>query len=143
MSVKTLVTQEICDEITELGKMELGTETSKAAINGVGVLMDKAIDLEKLEIERQKIELEAAKVDIERDKVELDKKDRKIKNRITIGTAAAGAGITTKPGNKFVDRALNYFFKKQYVQNGGDLTRSLLFCFALKTSYIMKERYIL
>ena len=129
MSVKTLVTQEICEEITELGKMELGTETSKTAINGVGVLMDKAIDLEKLEIERQKIELEAEKVDIERDKVELDKKDRKIKNRITIGTAAAGAGITvgmgllayiyeergtitTKPGNKFVDRALNYFFKK-------------------------------
>ena len=129
MSVKTLVTQEICEEITELGKMELGTETSKTAINGVGVLMDKAIDLEKLEIERQKIELEAAKVDIERDKVELDKKDRKIKNRITIGTAAAGAGITvgmgllayiyeergtitTKPGNMFVDRALNYFFKK-------------------------------
>lgn len=129
MSVKTLVRQEICDEITELSKMELGTETSKTAINGVGVLMDKVIDFEKLEIERQKIELEAAKVDIERDKVELDKKDRKIKNRITIGSAVAGATITvsmgllayvyeergtitTKAGNKFMDRALNYFFKK-------------------------------
>ena len=129
MGVKTLVTQEICDQITELGKMEVGTETSKTAINGVGVLMDKAIDLEKLEIDRQKIELESAKVEIERDKVELDRKDKKIKNQLAIGTAIVGAGITvgmgllafvyeergtitTKAGNKFVDRAFNYFFKK-------------------------------
>lgn len=129
MSVKTLVTQEVCDQITEISKMEVGTETSKTAINGVGVLIDKVIDLEKLEIDKQKIELETAKVDIERDKVEIDRNDKKIKNEITIGTAVIGAGITvgmgllayvyeergtitTKPGNKFVDRALNYFFKK-------------------------------
>lgn len=129
MSVKTLVTQEVCDQINEISKMEVGTETSKTAINGVGVLIDKVIDLEKLEIDKQKIELETAKVDIERDKVELDKKDKKIKNQLAIGTAAIGAGITvgmgllayvyeergtitTKAGNKFVDRAFNYFFKK-------------------------------
>lgn len=129
MSVKTLVMQEVCDQITEISKMEVGTETSKTAINGVGVLIDKVIDLEKLEIDKQKIELETAKVDIERDKVELDKKDKKIKNQLSIGTAIVGAGITvgmsllafvyeergtitTKAGNKFVDRAFNYFFKK-------------------------------
>ena len=61
MSVKTLVTQEICDEITELSKMELGTETSKTAINGVGVLMDKAIDLEKLELRDRKSNLRRQK----------------------------------------------------------------------------------
>lgn len=129
MSVKSLLTEEICDQVNEIHKMEVGSEQSKIAINGVGMLVDKVNDMDKIELERQKVEMENEKMEIERQRVENEKRDRSVKNKITIATAATGAGITvgmgllayvyeergtisSKPGRSFVDRALNYFFRK-------------------------------
>ena len=115
MSVKSLLTDEICGQVNEISKLVVGTEESKTAINGAGILMDKLNDVQRLEIEREKAENE--------------RKDRKIKNGITIGTAVTGAfitigasllayiyeergTITSMPGRKSVDRAFNYFFKR-------------------------------
>ena len=129
MSLKSLVTDEICSQVDEISGLEVGTEGCKTAISGVGVLMDKLTDIQKLEIEQRKLDMERERLEIEREKVENERKDRKIKNSITIGTAATGAMITigmgllayvyeergtisSKPGRSSIDRALNYFFKR-------------------------------
>ena len=129
MSVKNLLTDEICGQVNEISKLVVGTEESKTAINGAGILMDKLNDVQRLELEQRKLDMERERLEIEREKVENERKDKKIKNSITIGTAATGAIITvgmgllayvyeergtisSKPGRSAIDRALNYFFKR-------------------------------
>ena len=130
MKVENLFTNEIQDEIAALGKMELGNEQYDSTVKGVSQLTDRLIKMKELENEREKIDVEKQKVDVELKKAEDEENDRKIKNRIAIGTAVGGAIITvgtvilnliseekgilttTKAGNKSLDRALNYFFKK-------------------------------
>ena len=129
MSVKSLLTDEICSQVNEISKLEVGSEACKTAINGAGVLMDKLNDVQRLEIEQRKLDMEREKIDIELVKAENDRRDKKIKNGIAIGTAATGAMITvgmgllayvyeergtisSKPGRSAIDRALNYFFKR-------------------------------
>ena len=129
MSVKNLLTDEICDQVNEISNLEVGTEGCKTAISGVGVLMDKLTDIQKLELEQRKLDMERERLEIERERTENERKDRKIKNGITIGTAVTGAfitigasllayiyeergTITSMPGRKSVDRAFNYFFKR-------------------------------
>lgn len=129
MSVKSLLTEEICSQVDEISKLAVGTEESKVAINGAGVLMDKLNDIQRLEIEQRKLDMEREKIDIEIVKAENDKRDKKIKNGITIGTAVTGAAITigmgllayvyeergtisSKPGRSFINRGFDYFFKR-------------------------------
>ena len=129
MSVKSLLTDEICGQVNEISKLAVGTEESKTAINGAGILMDKLNDIQKLELEQRKLDMERERLEIERERAENERRDRKIKNGITIGTAATGAMITigmsllayvyeergtisSKPGRSSIDRALNYFFKR-------------------------------
>ena len=129
MSVKSLLTEEICSQVDEISKLEVGTENCKTAISGAGVLMDKLNDVQRLELEQRKLDMERERLEIEREKVENERRDRKIKNGIAIGTAVTGAfitmgasllayiyeergTITSMPGRKSVDRAFNYFFKR-------------------------------
>lgn len=129
MSVKNILTEELREQVDGVHKLEIGTEASKVAINGVGILVDKINDIEKLDIERSKLEVENEKLIIEDQKLELDKRDKRYKNLIAIGTAGVGATITvafgilayvyeergtisSKPGRSFTDKCLNYFFRK-------------------------------
>lgn len=130
MKVENLLQDEIRDEITAIGKMELGNKEYESTVKGSTQLMDRLIKMKELEIEREKIDVEKQKVDVELKKAEDEEKDRKIKNRLTLGTAIGGAVITvgtvilnlvseekgilttTKAGNSALTRGLNYFFKK-------------------------------
>lgn len=122
MSIKNQLSEEIMDQLTEVHKIDVGTDESRTAINGLSILIDKFNDMERLEIEKEKIENENFKTlnEIE---------DRKMKNKITICTAGVGAGITiimgllayvyeergtitSKAGKRFIDRGFDYFFKK-------------------------------
>lgn len=53
MSIESTLRDEIKAEFEELKKMEVGTEKYKTAIDGIAKLMDKAIDMEKLDIDEQ------------------------------------------------------------------------------------------
>lgn len=49
MSIKTLLQEEIENELDKLATMEPGSEKYKATVSGLSQLMDRAIELEKLE----------------------------------------------------------------------------------------------
>ena len=56
MSIKTLLEVEIEDELTELSGKELGSTEHKAGVDCVAKLMEKAIEIEKLEADTQREE---------------------------------------------------------------------------------------
>jgi len=53
MNVEQMLCDEIRNEFENLKSMELGTEQYKATVDGLSKLMDKAIELEKTDVEHQ------------------------------------------------------------------------------------------
>ena len=84
-NIETLLHEEIQDGFDALSRMERGTETHKTTVDEVAKLFDKAIEIEKLEMEakeREKArEIEAS---LKRAQMEEDRKDRRVKNGIAI-----------------------------------------------------------
>lgn len=84
MSIQTLLHEEIKDEFSNLKKMELGSETYKTTVDGLTKLVDRAIELEKIDVEQNEA-YENRQVELS--KIEDDRKDRIVRNVLT------GAGI--------------------------------------------------
>ena len=83
-NIETLLHEEIQDGFDALSRMERGTETHKTTVDEVAKLFDKAIEIEKLEIEAK-----------EREKArEEDRKDRRVKNGIAIGGIVLPLAVT-------------------------------------------------
>lgn len=96
MGIENLIDEELESEIEGLSKMSLGTEEYKVTVDGVGKLLDKSIELKKLEIEAdEKIKNREFDQDLRIKQMEADKKDRFWKNVLTaLGIAIpAGCGI--------------------------------------------------
>lgn len=53
MSIKTMLDEEIRNEIELLGKAEVNSEDYKVLVDGIAKLTDRSIELEKVEIERK------------------------------------------------------------------------------------------
>ena len=53
MDVKTLLNKEIEDEFEQLEKIDVGIEAYKNSVDGITKLVDRAIELEKIEIEKE------------------------------------------------------------------------------------------
>lgn len=91
MSIRSLLNDEIQAEFKELDKMEVGSETYSKAIDGLTKLMDRAIEMEKIDegVINRKMEkdLKTAELDDER-------KDRLIKNCLTGVSIVTGIGLT-------------------------------------------------
>ena len=84
MGIQTLLNEEIKNEFEDLKKMELGSETYKTTVDGLTKLVDRAIELEKIDVEQNEA---YENRQIELSKIEDDRKDRWIRNILT------GAGI--------------------------------------------------
>lgn len=94
--IETLLDEELVSEIEGLGTLELGTEAYKVTADSVGKLLDKSIELKKLEIEvDEKIKTREFEQDLKIQQMKEDKKDRWVKNILTaLGIAIpAGCGI--------------------------------------------------
>ena len=98
MSVESNLRDEVISELDELGRVKFGSEEYKAGVAGVAQLADKLIELSKLTSEDEKLEFEREKFNLEAEKFEEDKKDRKIKNRISVFGIAAPAAIAVIGG---------------------------------------------
>ena len=94
MSVKNLLDNEIRNELENLGKETIGSDNYKANLDGVTKLLDRQIEIEKLENERINKEMDR-EVDfhIKNIQIKEEKKDRRIKNGITIGTFLGSAAL--------------------------------------------------
>jgi hypothetical protein len=82
--VEHLLDVEINDEFEVLSKMEKGSETYKATVDGLTKLIDRAIEIEKVQDERERSE--QTRKDEEKfrqQQFESERKDRWIKNALT------------------------------------------------------------
>ena len=85
MSMKTLLNEEIENEFKLLGKMQPGTEEYKTTVDGLVKLVDRAIEIEKVNNEsREKVESQEFDEQFRLTQAGYDNKDRLIKNYIAV-----------------------------------------------------------
>lgn len=93
MKSTEIIEAEVLKEMTSISNMEVGTDRHKVAVDTVGKLTDKMIDLKKIELEEKKIKMENEEKmrlhAIEIEKAKKDQKDQKVKNGIAIAGIAA------------------------------------------------------
>lgn len=94
MSVEKTMYEEAQSEFKEAGKMKLGSEDHVKTIAAANATVDRLNEIEKIKVEKRKLDVEERKLDIEERKLEHDKKDRFIKNALTIGIFAASTIVT-------------------------------------------------
>lgn len=86
--LETLLHEEIQDEFEELGKMEVGTEKYKTAVDGLIKLCDRAIEIEKIKTDTElKQDQQNVDAELRAEQLKDERKDRVVKNCLT------GAGI--------------------------------------------------
>ena len=95
MSVKALLNDEIKDEIEQLRKVELGSDQHKIAADALTKLLDKSIEMDKLDLEYQdRFEAREAENELKQKEIEDEKKDRKVKNILTGVSVLGGFALT-------------------------------------------------
>lgn len=95
MNTRTLLREEIQNELEELRKMELGNEKYKVTVDGLTKLIDRSIEFEKIDIQ-SKERIEDRNIDLEsKEKENIDEqKDRLIKNGIAVAGIVIPAALT-------------------------------------------------
>ena len=105
MKIENMLREEIQTEITELGKLELGSDKYKSTVDGVTKLVDRVIEMEKIDIERQeRIDAREEENQIKMAEMIVDRKDRIIKNILSAAGIIIPVGVTiwgTKVSLKF------------------------------------------
>lgn len=87
MSIRSLLDEEIRNELGKIKQMEVGSEEHEKAVNSLVKLVDRSIEMEKMDIDiNEKDKDRENDIDLKLRAIEEDRKDRKIKNCI----AAAG-----------------------------------------------------
>ena len=95
MSIKSLVDEEIRSEIEEISKIEVGSEKHKASVDALAKLLDKSIELERLDVEAQeKYESRIAENELKMKQLKDEKRDRIVKNVLTCVSVVGGFGVT-------------------------------------------------
>lgn len=97
MGIKNILWDEIEKEVKELSKMQVGTDQYKVTVDGIARLSDKIIELEKLESENAVKDFEnfvrTEEQELKRDQLKSEKRDRAVKNIITVGTAVLSVAV--------------------------------------------------
>ena len=100
MSIQRLLREEIESEFKELSKITPGGEDYKVAVDGITKLMDRAIEMEKNEIDRQdRMKQMEDENKVKTKQMEDEKKDRFVKNLLT-GVGTIGGLVVTIWGAK-------------------------------------------
>lgn len=95
MNVKTLLDEEIVSEIENLNKVPLGSEEHKIAADALAKLLDKSVEMKKLDLEYQdKVESREAANNLKLTEIEEEKKDRRVKNILTGVSVVGGFALT-------------------------------------------------
>ena len=95
MSIKSLVDEEIRSEIEEISKIEVGSEKHKASVDALAKLLDKSIELERLDVEAQeKYESRIAENELKLKQLKDEKRDRIVTNVLSGVSVVGGFGVT-------------------------------------------------
>ena len=95
MKVETMLHDEILNEFEELKKLEVGSDGYRAAVDGISKLLDRAIEYDKLGAECNERSLNRGfEEDYKLQLAEDEKRDRRIKNGITIAGIVIPSVIT-------------------------------------------------
>jgi hypothetical protein len=95
MSIRTLLTDEIKEELKELSDMEVGSDEYQKTVDGVAKLFDRAIEFEKLDVEREeKAKDREIDYDFKLKQIDEERKDRWVKNGLTAFSIVTGLGLT-------------------------------------------------
>lgn len=85
MSIRSLLDEEIRNELGEIKQMEVGSEEHEKAVNSLVKLVDRSIEMEKMDIDIDEKDKDRENdVDLKLRAIEEDRKDRKIKNYIAV-----------------------------------------------------------
>lgn len=94
-NIETLLHEEIQEGFDALSTMERGTETHKTTVDEIAKLFDKAIEIEKIEIEaKERAKAREIEESLKRAQMEEDRKDRRVKNGIAIGGIVIPLAVT-------------------------------------------------
>ena len=92
MNMETTLHNEIDSEFEELSKIEVGSQKYKDAVDGIAKLVDRAIEIDKLNAEMDtKHDEQEIDIEFRTKQLEEEMKDRKARN----GIASAGIAIPT------------------------------------------------
>lgn len=95
MNIETMMHDEIKSELEELGKIQLGTEEYKAAVDGIAKLTDRVIEMKKSDVEKENRERDREiETNLKIQQMEEERKDRFIKNVIAVLGISVPAALT-------------------------------------------------
>ena len=95
MRIDTMLSEEIKSELEELKKLEVGSDKYKATVEGITKLTDRVIEMDKNESDfQERVDSRVAENELKEKQLIEDRKDRRIKNGISIGTLFATSAIT-------------------------------------------------
>lgn len=95
MSIETLLNEEIKAEIDFLSKAQIGTDEYKATVDGIAKLVDRSIELDRLNVEHEaKLKEMEFDHELKLEQAKEEKKDRKVKNGIAIAGIVLPLGVT-------------------------------------------------
>lgn len=84
-SIRELLDEEIQVEFEKLSKLEIGSESYKATVDGLTRLVDRAVEIDKTEMENAtKIEAQNIENDLKALQIKEDNRDRWVRNGIAI-----------------------------------------------------------
>lgn len=95
MEFKTSLVEEVQEELDNLGELELGSEEYKITVDGLTKLIDRVIDIEKLESDsKEKVVVMENENDFKLKQMEEEQKDRLIRNGIAVAGIVIPSLIT-------------------------------------------------
>lgn len=95
MRIEKVLREEILNELEELGKCQLGNDEYKTRVDGATKLIDRAIDIEKLNIEQENKEKDRElEKSLRLQQMEEERKDRKLRNGVAMAGIVIPAVIT-------------------------------------------------
>ena len=85
MKNETMLNEEIQSEFEELKKIEVGSDKYKTAVDGLTKLMDRAIEIDKLNVSvEDRRDTRDVDAELKQEQLEADVKDRKVRNAISL-----------------------------------------------------------
>ena len=105
VNIETLLYEEIDTEFSRLSELEPGSDEYRATVDSLTKLMDRAIELDKVEVEREdKLAIRENEQELKTRQMKDDKKDRLFKNLTSVASIILPLLVTiwgTKVSLKF------------------------------------------